>query len=231
MTESIIEILESFKTDYPDITYVKEIKSGKEATVHLVKSKGELLALKIYKQHAQNAERGTYMAIAGLDARTQRAIRKRTNRGKQMEKELWTDREFRTLQKLNYLGAHVPKAYAHNELAILMEFLGDEISPAPRLSETKLTPDEARNALNVILRDIVLLLQLDLVHGDLSAYNILWYKQQPYIIDFPQVLDLKNNRSAHEKLDKDIANIQKYFAAICGAELDLYSELEAITQG
>lgn len=226
MTEPIIEILESFKTDYPDISYIKEVKSGKEATVHLVKSKGELLALKIYKQHAQNAERNTYMSTAHLDARTQRAIRNRTKRGKQMERGLWTDQEYRTLQKMNLMGAAVPKVYAHTGSAILMEFLGDEHKPAPRLSEIRLGALQARAALNVILRSMATLLQLELVHGDLSAYNILWYKDKPYIIDFPQVLDLKNNRSAYEKLDKDINNIQKYFSTYF--RVDVESELEKL---
>lgn len=227
MTESIIEILEFFKTDYPDISYIKEIKSGKEATVHLVKSKGEMLALKIYKQYSQNASRGIYMSTAQLDSRTRRAIHKRTNRGRQMEKRIWTEQEFTTMKKLSQLGANVPMPYSHNGSAILMQFLGDEIDPAPRLTDCQLTTEQARSALQIILRDLSLLLNLDLVHGDLSAYNILWYEEEPYIIDFPQVLDLKNNTAAYAKLDKDLENIQKYFSKYI--EIDVAAELESMT--
>jgi RIO kinase 1 len=225
MSDLITDTLEYFKTDYPDIEYLKEIKSGKEATVHLVQSRGEALALKIYKPHAQNAERGLYMSTEHLDSRTKRAIFNRSKRGKQMEKSMWTDREFRVLRDLNNLGANVPKVYAHSDNAILMQFLGEGANPAPRLTEITLTKSQAREVFQILLRTIVLLLEINMVHGDLSAYNILWFEEKPYIIDFPQALELRNS-SAYAKLNKDLDNMNSYFRKYI--DVDMAAELDAI---
>lgn len=225
MSDLITDTLEYFKTDYPDIEYVKEVKSGKEATVHLVQSKGETLALKIYKPHAKNSERGIYMSTEHLDSRTKRAIANRSKRGRQMEKEMWTDREFRVLRDLNNLGANVPKVYAHSGNAILMQFLGEGSNPAPRLTEVALTQSQAREAFRIILRTVMLLLEVKMVHGDLSAYNVLWFEEKPYIIDFPQALELRNS-SAYAKLNKDLENMNAYFRKYI--DVDMAAELDAL---
>lgn len=213
MSDLLINTIDHLRQDFEDLEYLREVKSGKEATVHLVKSQGELLALKVYKPHAVNSARGTYMHTGQLDGRVQRALKKRTERGKKMEKSLWTYTEYNNLNKLYESGASVPEVYGFTSAAILMQFIGDGINPAPRLSETSLTLAQAEHALDVVIENILIFYEAGVIHGDLSAYNILWFNEHPYIIDFPQALNIYHNRNAFPKLMKDLENTTRYFEA------------------
>jgi RIO kinase 1 len=120
--------------------------------------------------------------------------------------------EYTTMERLYRAGAAVPLPVAFAENAILMGYYGDERRAAPTLNEVRLARGEAAPLFQEVLRNIELLLQHNLIHGDLSAYNILYWQGRVVIIDFPQITDLRSNNNADEILRRDITRVCDYFA-------------------
>jgi RIO kinase 1 len=124
----------------------------------------------------------------------------------------WIGWEWETLCRLHDAGADVPDPLARSEDAILMEFVGDEEGPAPQLRYVELERDQARQVLDRLLRNLEIFLDCHLVHGDLSAYNVLWFQERPWIIDVPQSIDLHTSREGHGYFVRDVHNLERYFA-------------------
>src|SRR5437773_2782739 len=116
------------------------------------------------------------------------AMTKKTSFGQEMRHYSWLASEFETLRRLHAAGADVPTPVAHNENAILMEYIGDEKWPAPPLSSVRLQPGEARPLFDRLMQNVELMLSQDVVHGDLSAFNVLYWEGKATIIDFPQAV-------------------------------------------
>jgi len=93
-----------------------------------------------------------------------------------------------------------------------MEYVGDESGPAPPLSSVRLDPEEAQRLFARLMRNIELALACDRVHGDLSAFNVLYLDGDLRIIDFPQAVDPRFNHSAAALLERDIDRLCRYFA-------------------
>src|SRR5690606_26756677 len=108
--------------------------------------------------------------------------------------------------------AAVPQPFAAAENAILMSYHGDAQMAAPILAEVALEPDEARPLFDEALRNAALMLERDLIHGDLSAYNMLYWEGAITLIDFPQVVNSRNNPNAYYILERDITRTCEYFA-------------------
>lgn len=212
MQELIEENFEFFRDEFPNIKYIKLIKSGKEAEVHLVESEGTLLSLKVYKQNLKYSSRHDYLKLHELGNGTKmRAVRKKKKAGIRILGEVWVNREYKVLKDLYEEGANVPKPVLLGKNAYLMEYLGDINEPAPKLVDCKLTRIQAEIAFESVVECIWILLDLGYVHGDLSAYNILWFKEQTYVIDFPQVLNIFHNIDCVQKLIHDINQVNEYF--------------------
>ena len=195
------------------------IGDGKEATVYCCTadpSTGvELLAAKVYRAQKFRAFAGarTYAADrVVLDKRADRAIKSKTDKGRRMAHHAWIEWEWETLCRLHDAGASVPNPLAASDDAILMEYVGDRAGPAPQLRHVELEPARAREALQRLLQDIELLLDCHRVHGDLSAYNVLWWADRPWIIDVPQSIDLHASRDGYPHLRRDVQNLERYFA-------------------
>ncbi|MFI5315892.1 MAG: RIO1 family regulatory kinase/ATPase [Myxococcota bacterium] len=195
------------------------VGDGKEATVYLCaahESVGvEWLAAKVYRAAKFRAFRGG-RSYAGertaLSSRAKRAMRTKTDTGKRIAHHEWVAWEWETLCRLHDAGADVPEPLASSDDAILMEFVGDGEGAAPQLRFVDLEPDAARAALERLLHNVEILLDSHLVHGDLSAYNVLWWQEKPWIIDVPQSLNLHTHQGGFEFLRRDIANLERYFA-------------------
>ena len=195
------------------------IGDGKEATVYCCSadpSTGvELLAAKVYRARKFRAFSGA-RKYAGdrvvLDKRAGRAMETRTEKGRRMAHHAWIEWEWETLCRLHDAGASVPSPLAASDDAILMEFVGDQETAAPQLRHVQLDPEQARQALARLLQDVELLLDCHLVHGDLSAYNVLWWADRPWIIDVPQSIDLHASRNGYAHLRRDVENLERYFA-------------------
>ena len=222
--------LQSFYEDELISDVLASVKGGKEASVYRCQatpSTGEtLLAAKVYRPRQFRNLRNDKMYRDGrtiltpegrpvktTDHRLMRAIGKKTDFGTQVAHTSWLMHEFTTLDMLHRLGAAVPKPFAANENALLMTYCGDEITAAPTLNGVRLDGREARVLFDEALRNIELMLAQGLIHGDLSAYNILYWEGTITIIDFPQVTHSATNRSAREILGRDVARVCEYFAA------------------
>jgi RIO kinase 1 len=203
------------------------VRGGKEASVYRCAadpSTGEtLLAAKVYRPRIFRTLRNDAMyregrAVMTADGKTQerdqrikRAMQKKSAFGAEVAHTSWLMYEYNTLKLLYEAGAAVPKPFAVAENAILMGYVGDEGIAAPILHEVRLERAEAVPLFHEVMRNIEIMLQHHLVHGDLSAYNMLFWEGEITIIDFPQVINTVQNRNAREVLYRDIERVCQYF--------------------
>lgn len=214
---SLVDInstIEQYRIKKINLEVLQPLKAGKEAQVFTVKYGGSLAALKIYKNHEFRSFNniGTYVDNWYIQSRTMRqAVRKRTRLGLQYVQDTWVDREFKLLQKVYQWGCNTPEPYAHTSNSILMEFVGDESGAAPLIKESRLSMEEATDALLQILQSIGVIFEAGYVHSDLSPFNILWWKDVPYIIDFPQAIEVRSSPHVRSHLVRDINNVTTFF--------------------
>ncbi len=197
------------------IEILSNVKSGKEATVYRVILDGQLVAMKLYKDPDEINFKNTGAYLFGKYYKRpseRKAITKNNKFAKKLKHRNWVKREFFMLEKLFDNRAMIPKPILQVENAIFMELLGDEYTVAPRLCDIHLSNIEAKKALDLILKNINLFWNLGIVHADLSEYNILWWKNNPYIIDFPQSIDIRTHPNSKEFFDRDLKTILKYFS-------------------
>jgi RIO kinase 1 len=196
-----------------------KVGDGKEASVYLCaahESVGvEYLAAKVYRASKFRAFRGG-RSYAGermpLSSRAKRAMRNKSDTGRLIAHHEWVAWEWETLCRLHDAGADVPEPLASSADAILMELIGDGEAAAPQLRFVDLSLDEAQAAVERLQHNVEIFLDLHLVHGDLSAYNVLWFAGKPWIIDVPQSLNLHTHAGGYEYLRRDVANLERYFA-------------------
>ncbi|MEP6872104.1 MAG: RIO1 family regulatory kinase/ATPase [Anaerolineaceae bacterium] len=194
------------------------VKSGKEATVYRCrahKSLGVRYAIaKVYHSHAHRGFQRGAMYEEGrviLEGQVRRAVAARTEFGRNAQSAMWVDHEFDLLSSLNYAGADVPTPFVCNERAILMEEVGDANGPATQLQHTRLSPDEAQPLLDRLLWNIELMMKENVVHSDLSPFNILYSGGRCIIIDLPQAVDPRQNSQAEKLLERDLTNVVRHF--------------------
>lgn len=217
MTELETALAELTQKKFP-VTPIRELKSGKEAKVWVVKSDNDeaLYALKVYhdqKSRAFQTQKGYLQDryIGGTGANILRAIKKGNDVGRQFIQETWVMREQYFLKTLAGQSEFIPKMIKPLKNGVLMEYVGDESGPAPRLSDVQI-PREVYQEVAQILIDLVeLFLANGIVHGDLSAFNILWWKEKPFVIDFPQAIDVRESKRVPELLHRDVKNVLSYF--------------------
>lgn len=198
--------------NFEEIEYISLIKTGKEAEVHLIKVDNNLSALKIYKQNQKYSTQTEYFGLNEIgDSRAARAIKNKTTAGRRIMSRSWAAREYEILEKLYSLNAHVPQPLYCGENFILMEYLGNLEKKADRLSEVNLTKSQAQKFFTQIIDHVYLFISQGFIHGDLSEFNILIFQDQIYIIDFPQIVFIRQNPNAKQKFFSDIDNIKNYF--------------------
>lgn len=228
MSKALMDVpsLAMFRTKGLITNVISSLKSGKEATVYCCRANpstgAELLAAKVYRPLASRGFRNDAAYHEGraiTDARARRAFKKKTRFGRGVQFGLWMANEFETLKMLHAAGADVPRPLAQAGSAILMEYAGDGESPAPMLKHVSLSPDEAREAFEVVMGNVQLFLACDRVHADLSSFNILYWEGKIRIIDFPQSVDARFNPNAFRLLVRDVENVSRYFARY-GIEAD-----------
>jgi RIO kinase 1 len=200
-----------------DVLY--PVKSGKEAMLYCcrggVRAGADLVAVKVYKPQQFRSFRNDSVYKEGriiLDRRSARAAAKRTRHGRQVQAALWTNSEFETLRVLHRAGASVPRPIGQSSGAIAMEWIGDADAPAPQLKDVHLGPEEAGRVFEDLLWNVELWLACNIVHADLSAYNLLWDGSRLVAIDFPQASDPRVNANAEALLFRDVANVCRHFA-------------------
>jgi RIO kinase 1 len=217
-TESLADALEPFIEDGLVAQVLYPIKSGKEATVYCCSAgprvKADFVAAKVYKPRTQRSFRDDSVYREGrviLNQRDKRAAAKKTDFGEKVQSALWQNHELNVLKVLKAAGADVPEPLAHSSRSMLLEFIGDADGAAPVLKEVRLGQDEAQEMFDRLLDNVQLWLAYNIVHGDLSAYNVLYQAGAPVVIDFPQACDPRSNTNAFQLLVRDIENLGRYF--------------------
>jgi RIO kinase 1 len=220
---------------------VRQLMSGKEAQVFVVRRGDETLCAKVYKAATQRSFRQAVDYTENRrvkNSRSARAMAKGTKFGRAEQEAAWQSAEVDALFRLAAAGVRVPRPWQFLDGVLLMELVTDaDGAAAPRLNDVSMTADDARRHHATLLREVVRMLGAGVVHGDLSEFNILLAADGPVIIDLPQAVDAAGNRHASRMLLRDVANLRHYFgrfapelrATAYGAEIWALYERGALT--
>ena len=189
----------------------RQLKSGKEASVYVVSSGGEIRCAKVYKDMGQRSfqQRAQYQEGRKVrGSRQARAMAKSTRYGRKEQEEAWKNTEVDALYQLVAAGVRVPKPFGFFNGVLLMELVADaDGNSAPRLGEVELTPEVARDFHRFLIGQVVRMLCVGLIHGDLSEFNVLVGAEGPVIIDLPQAVSAAGNNNAVAMLTRDVRNL------------------------
>ncbi|WP_250623038.1 PA4780 family RIO1-like protein kinase [Pinirhizobacter soli] len=190
---------------------LRPLKSGKEAAVYIVRSGDKIRCAKVYKDLAQRSFQQRVQYQEGRKvrgSRQARAIGKASKYGRKQQEVAWKNAEVDALYQLRDAGMRVPEPYGYFHGVLVMELVTDaEGSSAPRLGEVELSAQTAREYHRVLVQQVVRMLCTGLIHGDLSAYNVLVGLDGPVMIDFPQVVSAAGNNAARAMLLRDVNNL------------------------
>jgi RIO kinase 1 len=197
------------------------LKTGKEADVFLLRrgvpatDNSCLLAAKRYRdtEHRMfHRDSGYLEGRRTRDSRVNRAMSSRSSFGREAISGQWAYAEFNALVRLHLAGVPVPYPVQIVGTELLLEFLGsDDGTGAPRLAETRPDRDQLADLWNQLVEAMTALARDGLAHGDLSAYNLLVHDGRLIMIDLPQVVDVIANPRGGWFLDRDAANISRWF--------------------
>jgi RIO kinase 1 len=194
---------------------VRQLMSGKEAMVFVVRSGEETLCAKVYKEATQRSFRQAVDYTENRrvkNTRQARAMAKKSKYGRAMQEDAWQNAEVDALYRLAAAGVRVPKPVNFHEGVLLMELVVNaEGDAAPRLNDCDFTPEDARRHHATLVAEAVRMLLAGVVHGDLSEFNILLAHDGPVIIDLPQAVDAAGNNHAQRMLMRDVGNLAAFF--------------------
>lgn len=190
---------------------MRPLKSGKEAAVYVVRAGGDVRCAKVYKDMAQRSFQQRVQYQEGRKvrgSREARAIGKASKYGRKQQESAWKNTEVDALYQLRDAGVRVPEPHGYFHGVLVMELVVDaDGHSAPRLCEVELSPDQARGFHRFLMRQVVKMLCIGLIHGDLSEYNVLVAPDGPVIIDLPQVVSAAGNNAARAMLLRDVNNL------------------------
>jgi RIO kinase 1 len=214
-------------------TVVRQLMSGKEAMVFVVRCGDETRCAKIYKEatHRSFRQAVDYTENRKVkNSRSARAIAKGSRFGRQEQEAAWQSAEVDALYRLAAAGVRVPQPYNFHDGVLLMELVTDANGDAaPRLNDVAFTPGQALQHHATLVAEVVRMLCAGVVHGDLSEFNVLLAHIQgvdgtagvdePVIIDLPQAVDAAGNNHAQRMLLRDVANLRDFFGQFAPALL------------
>jgi len=190
---------------------MRPLKSGKEAAVYVVRAGDEIRCAKVYKDMAQRSFQQRVQYQEGRKvrgSREARAIGKASRYGRKQQETAWKNTEVDALYQLRDAGVRVPEPHGYFHGVLVMELVVDaDGHSAPRLGEVELSHDQACGFHRFLVRQVVKMLCVGLIHGDLSEYNVLVAPDGPVIIDFPQVVSAAGNNAARTMLLRDVNNL------------------------
>jgi RIO kinase 1 len=195
---------------------IRPLKSGKEASVYVVRSGDEIRCAKVYKDMGQRSFQARVQYQEGRKvrgSRQTRAIGKATKFGRKEQETAWKNTEVDALYQLSAASVRVPQPHGYFSGVLVMELITDSDGhSAPRLGEVDLEPEQAREYFSFLVRQVVRMLCIGLIHGDLSEYNVLVGPDGPVIIDLPQAVSAAGNNNARAMLLRDVNNIRATLA-------------------
>jgi RIO kinase 1 len=194
---------------------VRQLKSGKEADVYVVRCGDETCAAKVYKQAHQRSFRQAVDYTENRkvrNSRQARAMAKGTSFGRQQQEAAWQSAEVDALYRLAAAGVRVPRPGNFHDGVLLMELVADDQGDAaPRLNDLSFTEAQAQEHHATLIAEVVRMLCAGVIHGDLSEFNILLAADGPVIIDLPQAVDAAGNNHAPRMLIRDVDNLRNFF--------------------
>ncbi len=194
---------------------VRQLMSGKEAMVFVVRCGEEVRCAKVYKEADKRSFRQAVDYTENRktkNSRQARAMAKGTRFGREAQERAWQSAEVDALYRLAAAGVRVPKPFNFHEGVLLMELVTDAHGDAaPRLNDVEFTAEEATRHHLGLVTEVVRMLSAGLIHGDLSEFNILLGADGPVIIDLPQAVDAAGNNHAQKMLERDVGNLRNFF--------------------
>lgn len=187
------------------------ISTGKEANIFFGERDGFPIAIKIYRIRTANFT--TMSSYITGD--------RRFSHVKKAKKELifaWTKKEFANLVRARDAGISVPEPLVWDRNILVMSFIGENEIPAPQLRNAEIG-DPAKTYREIIKIIDILYNSAELVHADLSEFNIL-FRDKPYLIDMGQSVTRDHPR-ALPFLMRDIRNINRFFKDRCAVREDI----------
>jgi RIO kinase 1 len=192
---------------------LRSLKSGKEATVYVVRSGATLRCAKVYRNMAQRSfqQRAQYQEGRKVrGSRQRRAMAKSTRFGRKEQEAAWKNAEVDALYQLVAANVRVPRPYGYFDGVLIMELVADaQGQPAPRLGEVQLSAATALAYHDFLMQQVVRMLSIGLIHGDLSEFNVLIGPDGPVIIDLPQAVNAAGNNGAFAMLQRDVNNLRE----------------------
>lgn len=203
---------------------VRQLMSGKEATVYVVRCGHDVRCAKVYKEAHKRSFRQAVDYTENRrtkNTRQARAMAKGTRFGRQAQEKAWQNAEVDALYRLAAAGVSVPRPYNFHEGVLLMQLVTDpEGNAAPRLNDVDLAAEHAIELHDRLIREVVRMLAAGVVHGDLSEFNILLGADGPVVIDLPQAVDAAGNKNAPRMLVRDVDNLRRFFGGFAPELLD-----------
>jgi len=194
---------------------LRQLMSGKEATVYVVRCGQEIRCAKVYKEVENRSFKQAVQYREGRkvrNSRRARAMEKGSNFGRNEQEKIWQNAEVDALYRLDNAGVRVPEPYGCFDGVLLMELVTDADGfAAPRLADVALTPEQAVIDHAKVIHYARLMLCAGLIHGDLSEFNVLVDEHGPVIIDLPQAVDASANNNAKWMLERDVENMKQYY--------------------
>ena len=194
---------------------IRQLMSGKEATVYVVRCGENIRCAKVYKEANKRSFHQSVDYTEGRkvkNSRRARAMEKGSRYGRKAQEEAWQNAEVDALYRLAAAGVRVPQPFNFHEGVLLMELVADsDGNAAPRLNDLVLTAELAREYHHMLIRQVVRMLCAGIVHGDLSEYNVLVDAAGPVVIDLPQAINAAANNQARQMLLRDVDNLATYF--------------------
>tara|TARA_R110002072_G_scaffold184083_2_gene340459 strand:- start:29960 stop:30823 length:864 start_codon:yes stop_codon:yes gene_type:complete len=195
---------------------VRQLMSGKEASVYVVRCGNEIRCAKVYKDALKRSFKKAVQYQEGRkvrNSRRARAMEKGSRFGRAEQEEIWQNAEVDALYRLAAAGVRVPQPYGCFDGVLLMELVTDEEGVvAPRLNDVSMSEEQAIEDHAVMMHYVKLMLCAGLVHGDLSEFNVLVDDYGPVIIDLPQAVFAAANNNAQKMLERDVQNMTVYYA-------------------
>ena len=203
---------------------VRQLMSGKEATVYVVRCGDDVRCAKVYKEATQRSFRQAVDYTENRkvkNTRQARAMAKGTRFGRQAREEAWQSAEVDALYRLAAAGVRVPKPHNFHDGVLLMELVTDaQGDAAPRLNDVDFSATDALAHHATLIREVQRMLCAGVVHGDLSEFNILLGADGPVVIDLPQAVDAAGNNHAQRMLLRDVDNLRDFFGRFAPELLD-----------
>ena len=195
---------------------LRQLMSGKEATVYAVQSGGEVRCAKVYKEASKRSFKNAVLYNEGRkvrSGRSARAMQKGSKFGREQQEEIWQNTEVDALYKLADVGVRVPIPYGCFDGVLIMELITDAKGfAAPRLNDVTMLEEKALIDHAKVMDYVVKMLSVGVIHGDLSEFNVLVDEEGPVIIDLPQAVNAAGNNSAKKMLLRDVNNMTQYYA-------------------